>query len=240
MMKLIRNEKGVALVMVLIIALIGLAMVSTLLFMVTQGTRISGFQRVYRSTDEAGLGGAQIAAQVIKDNLFSAKQPGNSLIPITITSAGVPVFSVIFLGNTSDDCLKQKLKFPRGAWATTNPQTYNPLTYDSTAYYWPACTGDRATTIDAFTSPASEDFKFDLPGANPGQTFTVYAKIIDTVKGNTEEGGIGGKLGGSGVVSSMEGEITPPPMPSLYRIEVQAQDATNPQQRSKYSVLYAH
>ncbi len=235
-MKLLKNESGVALVMVIIIALIGLVMVSTLLFMVTQGTRISGAQRVFRSADEAGLGGAQIATQIIKDNVFNAKQPGNSLVPIT---SGV--LSVAFYNNdTSDQCVKQKLMFPRGTWATSNPQAYNPLAYDPTAYYWPACAGARATTIDAFTSPPSEDFKFDLPGASPGQTFTVYAKIIDTVKGNTEEGGIGGKLGGAGVVSSMEGEITPLASPSLYRIEVQAQDATNPQQRSKYSVLYAH
>ncbi|HJW30822.1 MAG TPA: hypothetical protein VJ508_16420, partial [Saprospiraceae bacterium] len=83
MMKLIGNEKGVALVMVVIIALIGLMMVSTLLFMVTQGTRISGFQRVFRTTDEAGLGGAQIATQVIKDNIFNAKSPGAAMVPIT-------------------------------------------------------------------------------------------------------------------------------------------------------------
>ncbi len=226
-MKLIRNEKGVALVMVIIIALIGLAMVSTLLFMVTQGTRISGFQRVYRSTDEAGLGGAQIAAQFIKDNIFNAKMnasTGQQLVPIT---SGV--LSVLITNGNTDQCLIQKLTLTRGEWDTTNPN-----------YFWTQCGAPRAMTIDAFTSPPSEDFKFDLPGASPGQTFTVYAKIIDTVKGNTEESGIGGKLGGSGVVSSMEGEITPPASPSLYRIEVQAQDATNPQQRSKYSVLYAH
>ncbi len=222
-MKLIRNEKGVALVMVIIIALIGLAMVSTLLFMVTQGTRISGFQKVYRSTDEAGLGGAQIATQVIRDNIFNARS-GLPMVPIT---SGV--LSVLITNGNSDACLIQKLTLTRGAWDTAGPN-----------YSWTACTGARATTIDAFTTPASEDFKFDLPGPSTGQTFTVYAKILDTVKGNTAESGIGGKLGGSGVVSSQEGEITPPAVPSLYRIEVQAQDATNPQQRSKYSVLYAH
>jgi hypothetical protein len=118
----------------------------------------------------------------------------------------------------------------RGAWAITDPK-----------YYWPSCTGDRALAIDAFTSPPSEDFNFELPGANPGQTFKVYAKIVDTVQGNTEVGGLGGgKLGGTGVVSSQEGQITPPPTPTLYRIEVQAPAKTSPETRSKYSVLYAY
>jgi hypothetical protein len=219
-MKLIRNEKGVALVMVIIIAFIGLAMVSTLLFMVTQGTRISGFQKVFRTTDEAGLGGVQIATQVIKNNLFNAKQTGNTLLPIAAL--------LNFTLDSGDLCLKQKLTLSRGGWLTTDP-----------AYAWPACTGvpDRVLALDADKSP---DFTFDVSGVVYGQTFRVFTKIIDTVKGNTEEGGLGGKLGGSGVVSSMEGEITPPATPSLYRIEVQAQDATNPQQRSKYSVLYAN
>ena len=214
-MKLIRNEKGVALVMVLILALIGLAMVSTLLFMVTQGTRISGFQRVYRSTDEAGLGGAQIATQFIKDNIFNAKA-GLDMSQTLVS---------IFGGNTKDPCLVQKLTLSRGSW-TAGPN-----------YFWPACTGARATTIDA---DQLADFTFTLPGVAAGQTFTVYTKILDTVKGNTEENGLGaGKLGGAGVVSAMEGEITPPPVPTLYRIEVQAQNTNNAEQKSKYSVLYA-
>ncbi len=248
MMKLIRNEKGIALVMALIIAFIGLAMVSALLFMVTQGSRISGFQRVYRSTDEAGLGGAQIATQFIISNVFNAKMdsplsPMASALNLAITNA---------TGSPADDlCLREKLKCSRGTWDTTNPSS-NPTgcdsstTFSNTVYYWPACSGDRALAIDAFTidpttNKESEDFKFNLPGATAGQTFTVYAKIVDTVKGNTEEGGVGGgKLGGSGVVSTQEGQITPPPTPTLYRIEVQAQDAANPQQKSKYSVLYAY
>lgn len=238
MMTLIRNEKGVALVMVVIIALIGLMMVSTLLFMVTQGTRISGFQRVFRTTDEAGLGGVQIATQVIKDNIFYAKT-GQPLVPIT---SGVLSVVMPNPGGTSDACLIQKLTSPRGAWDTSNKSTipYDPAnpTIDPTKYYWTQCPDSRALTIDADQTP---DFTFTLPGVAIGQTFTVYTKILDTVKGNTEESGISaGPLGGTGVVSSSDNFSSPAAVPTLYRIEVQAQDATNPQQRSKYSVLYAH
>ena len=224
-MRLIRNEKGIALVMVLIIAFIGLAMVSTLLFMITQGTRISGFQKVYRSTDEAGLGGVQIATQVIQDNIFNAKS-GADLVPISQLN----ILTVAFTYGSSDACLKQKLTLTRGAWATTDPK-----------YLWSSCTGawaDRALAVDADQMP---DFTFETnPVHDPTlPNFMVYTKILDTVKGNTREGGLG-NLGGTGVVTNQEGQITPPPNPTLYRIEVQAQDATNPQQRSKYSVLYAY
>ncbi len=223
-MKLIRNEKGIALVMVMIIALIGLAMVSTLLFMVTQGTRISGFQRVYRSTDEAGLGGAQIATEVIRSNIFNAVSDA-ALQPVI---TGTSFLTVNLEYGTGDACLKQKLKMSRGGWDTADP-----------TFAWSDCVSktDRVMKFDADVKP---DFTFDLAGAT-GQTFRVYSKIIDTVKGNTEEGGLSGsKLGGTGVVSSQEGQITPPPTPTLYRIEIQAQDASHAEQRSRYSVLYAH
>ncbi len=229
MMKLIRNEKGVALVMVIIIALIGLAMVSTLLFMVTQGTRISGFQKVYRTTDEAGLGGAQIATQFITNNMINL----SSGMPLTPIAAG---WLRVFITNGNPDaCLNDKLTLTRGAWDTADPK-----------YFWSNCAGARALAIDADQTPdftfctnsVSEDCSNPIDATIPN--FKVYTKIIDTVRGNTGVGLGGGKLGGAGVVSTMEGEITPPPIPSLYRIEVQAQDATNPQQRSKYSVLYAH
>lgn len=220
-MKLLRNEKGIALVMVMIIAFIGLAMVSTLLFMLTQGTRISGFQKTFRTTDEAGLGGVQIAAQFIKDNVWNA-------------ASGALLQSAVVNFNSPDQCLIDKLTTTRGEWATSDPAKY----------FWPNCAGDRATAIDANLSP---DFTFCTNSVNcitptdPAvPIFRVDTKIIDTVKGNTAANGIGGQLGGEGVVSGGGTQISPPPNPTLYRIEVQAQDAVNPQQKSKYSVLYAY
>ena len=62
-MRIIKNEKGIALVLVLILALIGLAMVSTLIFMVTQGTTLSGAMRFYRTADEAATGTAEFMGE---------------------------------------------------------------------------------------------------------------------------------------------------------------------------------
>ena len=66
MMRFMKNEKGIALVMVLILSLISLAIVSALLFMITQGTQVSGFQKFYRTAEEASLGGAEATAAFIR------------------------------------------------------------------------------------------------------------------------------------------------------------------------------
>jgi hypothetical protein len=72
--------------------------------------------------------------------------------------------------------------------------------------------------------------------------YSVFVKVVDTVEGNTagvasssqsglSTGGVGG--GGASVV-------TPQRRSWIYRIEVEAADAANQRERSRYSVLYAH
>jgi hypothetical protein len=59
------SEKGIALVMILILAAIALTIMAGLIYMVTVGTQISGVQKRYQSAREAGKSGAEIAYQVI-------------------------------------------------------------------------------------------------------------------------------------------------------------------------------
>ena len=86
------------------------------------------------------------------------------------------------------------------------------------------------------------DMTIDLPGAQLGTTYRVFSKIVDTVEGNSDTGGIVpvGTLSGGGVVTAAGGMISPPQIPYLYRIEVQTQDTANPRERSRYSVLYGY
>jgi len=74
-------------------------------------------------------------------------------------------------------------------------------------------------------------------GASPYPTYRVYAKIVDTVEGNT--GGEEGLLG-KGVVYAGSGEISVMKIPYLYTIEVDAENATNPSERAKLSILYQY
>jgi hypothetical protein len=68
-------------------------------------------------------------------------------------------------------------------------------------------------------------------------TYTVYAKIVDTVDGNSgaDEG-----LVKTGVVNAGSGEVTVMSVPYLYTIEVLSQSTTNATERSKLSVLYQY
>lgn len=64
-MKTLRNEKGFAMVFVLILAAISLAMTLAMLIMVSRGSYISGQQKRYRTAVEAGRGGAEAMFQLI-------------------------------------------------------------------------------------------------------------------------------------------------------------------------------
>lgn len=98
-MRHIKNDKGIALVMVLVLAFLALSIVSGLLFMVTQSTRLSGYHRFFRTAEEAGIGGTEIAAEFII----------NRGSPFTWTTTST----------SSLNCLTQKFNTPRlGTWST--------------------------------------------------------------------------------------------------------------------------
>ncbi len=194
----IHNEKGIALVMVLILSAIALAIMAGLIYMITAGTQISGMQKRYETAREAGIGGADVTYQFIaaRGNPFDA----------TTTSA------LSFTITVSSTCLTDKLTKKTASWDAS-------------------C--NSSLTITPGTT-STYDMTFQL-GVSP--TYTVYSKIVDTVEGNS--GGDEGLLK-SGVVSSNTGEVTVMSKPYLHTIEVDAQNAANPDERAKYSILYQY
>jgi hypothetical protein len=104
-----------------------------------------------------------------------------------------------------------KLTTPTASWLAGSSSTVTITTSDTTTY----------------------DFRFDL-GVNP--TYRVYAKITDTVQGNS---GTDPALHKHGVVAN-SAEIAMPPAPFLYAIEIVSEDAGNPQERAKLSTLYEY
>lgn len=113
----IRNEKGIALVMVLIFSMIGLAIVSAMLFMLTQETMMSGTNKVYRSADEAGLGGVNVAVDMVQN--MGAANPTNLQGNLLIDTAA------------ADACLNDKLTITRmigTGWADCTGQVVNTPT----------------------------------------------------------------------------------------------------------------
>jgi hypothetical protein len=224
----LKNEKGLALVTVLILSLIALAIISTLIFMVTQGTKVSGFYKRYSTSLEAGYGGAEIVTALV-----------NNRGQLDITGLGVnfptqcvcgfdadPTDEVYFLPSP-DTCLCRKLCIP-------------PYKSDGTTYNWGvagagACPADGASmNIDVNKDLTVPDMQFNLSGT--GVDYRVTAKIVDTTLGVSDMSGEQLSCG-SGTGYPCEG-FHGEPTPYLYRIEVNTRSITT-NEKSRLSILYA-
>jgi hypothetical protein len=221
----INNEKGIALMMVLVLSLIALAIVATLVYIVIQGTKTSGFMKRYESAREAGIGGAEIAGALISNRgelNLSALDPSLNLP--NQCDCGDPL-------TPGDSKFSDGTAIPAGSEYICICAKLCDYTVN-----WPAAC---SSTLDPLTSP---DMQFDLlsdPLDPTKPTYQVSAKIVDTTIGNSSLSGE--LLGSGGVASSTSGVISAPPMPYLYRIEIDAQETTTQtQERARLSVLYAY
>lgn len=219
-MKYTKDEKGIALVMVLILSLIALAVIATLVYMVIQGTKYSGFFKRYETAREAGIGGAEITAAFIRD------RGDLSITGLTLSSSSC-AFNLCDCGDPADHTDNVD---SAGNRTCCCDKICSPA-YTGATYNWTVCPAD-ATTMDPTVSP---DITFTLAG--PGTSYDVAAKIVDTTMGNTDLSGE--ELGGTGVVASSAGVIPAPPMPYLFRIEINSQNSGSVLERSRLSVLYA-
>lgn len=107
-MKILKNEKGVALVTSLLLTLISLGMVMALLQLVLMQTKISGAHKRYKNSLEAAHGGVQLLAKEILPMMFSDVPDPKA----TLTSQ----FAAIELDTSSNDCLMQKFQSPSESW----------------------------------------------------------------------------------------------------------------------------
>ena len=217
--KLLKEEKGIALAMVLVLAAISLAIMAALIYMLVGGTRTSGIQKRYKTALEAGVGGGEVSYQLIAlrgdatnqtallNNMNTLGLNSSVTTPGTCTRSG----AAACLSYPAYTGLAAKLNLPTSCWTGCDSTiTINPAT---------------ATTYDV---------RFDLGTTT---TYRVYAKIVDTVEGNSagDEGLIKG-----GVVSSNSGDVTVQSRPYLYTIEIDAENPNNADERAKLSVLYQY
>jgi hypothetical protein len=197
---ILSNNKGIALVMVLIISLISLVIMSGLIYMVTSGTQVSGLEKRYRTALEAGKGCIDIAYQV-----FSTRGAN----PFTVIEAG----SIDFNITASPACLSDKLNRSTVDWNAACDTSLNIIT---------------APVAD----PATYDMTFQVAGTS--LDYSVYAKIVDTVEGNSsgDEG-----LNKTGVVISNSGEVSVMHIPYLYTVECASENTNNRTERTRISAL---
>ena len=108
---------------------------------------------------------------------------------------------------------------------------------------WAADCVDANTTLEELktvkidpNNPDTYDIYFDL-GMWP--TYRVYAKIVDTVEGNSSRSvDATENLKTSGVVTANAGEVSVVPVPYVYTLEVESENTYNPQEKAEFSILY--
>lgn len=216
---ILQSEKGIALMMVLVLSAVVLATIAGLVYVITSGTQISGIQKRYRTALEAGIGGAGIASEIIglrgEKSSLDALTKSLSSIDLSITTAdsctalSSATFCSAFGSYTG---IATKLHVPTACWS--------------------GC--DYSRIIDP-TSSATYDISFRLHGTP--SPYNVYAKVVDTVPGNT---GGDEDLIKSGVVSAHSGEVVVMTIPYLYAIEVNAENSANPSEKARLSILYQY
>lgn len=96
--------------------------------------------------------------------------------------------------------------------------------------------GSLSKTLDPKDVP---DLQFTLRGSETNTNYKVYAKIVDTVPGNSDTTGVDFLDAGAGVAGSGSG-ISPKHNPVLYSLEIRGERAANPKEKALLSVLYAY
>ncbi len=201
-MKIVRNERGMALVTSLLLMLIALAITMALLYLLVWQTKLSGAHKRYKTALEASQGGVEIFAKQVIPQVFT-----------NFTSGMGAQFNLVWNGS-NPSCLSYKLNNATASWGSACGADSNP--YDATKNW---------------------DVTFNLPGTQ--SNYSVYAKIVDTIPGNSDTSGNDLLDSGSGVAGESS-DISPKHIPAMYRIEVQGQRAVNPREKAKLSVLYGY
>lgn len=225
------NERGVALVLALILSVIVLATISALVYLMTQGTMMSGYQKRYETSLEGAKGGVDIVTkEIIPQAIGQVSASALSTLESTLKNTynvSSPFPLTLNFPFATSSCLLTKLTKTTLELSTNN---------------WTAagCSADMVSTYlkNPTTGAVISDVSFVLPGPTTQQNFVVYAKIVDTVSGNTSTSGL--DLQGGGVVESGSGMVSPKQVPYMYRIEVQAERQNNPDEHSNLSVLYGY
>ncbi|MDA8089000.1 MAG: hypothetical protein M0Z61_02075 [Nitrospiraceae bacterium] len=192
----INNERGLTLVIVMVLSVVALLIMSALIYMVQAGTEISGMQKRYATALDAGMGGLSMEKQII------------DTLGIPGFQAGFP-FQFSAEGNA---CTTAKMTLPTGSWPAS-------------------CS--NSITLNPNDNPNSNNASYDMV-ATLGN-YKVYAKIVDTIPGNT---GQAAGLVKTGVVST--GDITVQAMPYIYTLAVLSMGNNNSQERSKLSAVYQY
>lgn len=215
-MTTLHNNKGIALITALLFTLISLGIIMGLLSIVTQGTRVSGASKSYKTAIEAGYGAVDVISRDILPAIFMGSF--DSTYKADLATA-------ISLSFPSEACFNQKVA--------------------SSTFLWAACSGQPTSLVSTQSPDMTFNLKStrDPVGFKVYAKITDTRCGGDTAAGqpcsNSDNSGVDYLDAGSGVTSS-SGAVTPQHRPAYFRIEVQSERAANPKERAQLSVLYAY
>ena len=215
-MSLVLNNKGIALVTSLMFTLISLGIVMALLTIVSQGIRVSGANKAYKTATEAGYG----AVDVITRDIFPAAMRGafDSAYQIGL------VDKINMLLPSSETCINDKLSLSTSLWTNCIGTPTTPV---------PNQSPDFTFNLKATNDPAGFNVYAKITDTRCGGT------SVGQPCSNSDSSGIDYLDAGGGVSSSV-GTVTPQHRPAYYRLEVQSERAVNPKEKAELSVLYAY
>lgn len=176
-MKALNNNRGIALVTSIVLALIALVVVMGILYMVNQGTTISASRKVYKNSVEAAYGGSDVSLyEILPDLLLAGLTAENktederqALVNAgmsdvtTRLNGGLNGISLEFITSASSSnkhkCITDKLtKDPGANWVN-----------------WTNCPKNDTNPMN------TPDMKFTLKGVSGN--YVLYSKIVDTYPG---------------------------------------------------------
>jgi hypothetical protein len=212
MKNFMKNRQGIALVTSLMLTLISLTIVMAVMYMITQSVQQSGMVKRYKTALEASYGGTDIMMkELIPEILKNAESA-------TLFADLEDKYSLISLVVNPDadmrSCFQRKLILQVSEWQDV-----------------------KCVAANLSVNPKElPDLQFNMQ-AMSGAPYTVYAKIVDTLKGNTDMSGL--QLEGAGVAETTV-VVTPQNIPYVYRMEIQAERSTNAVEQGNMTVVYAY
>ncbi len=206
------REKGVALVMALIVVSVAAGIFAAVMYFSLTGTEVSGLQRKYQTSKEASLGAVDVLTKDLLPRVLGGTTLSSAVGSLVKPAAVLPVVAV---DAGKDTCFMTKLT--------------------TTTSGWPGGTCDSGS--DPITNP---DIVFNLKGkSDQVKPYVVSMKIIDTVSGNSDKTGVVLDLG-SGVVDDASSLIRIQHFPFLYTIVTDARQQGSTAERVNIEVLYAY
>jgi len=206
------TQKGMALVMALIVVSVGAGIFAAVMYFSLTGTEVSGLQRKYQSSKEASLGAIDVLTKDLLPQVLGGSTLSAAVAALIKPAAVLPAVTADIARNT---CFRTKLT--------------------TTTSGWPG------GTCDSGSDPtANPDITFNLKGkSDQVKPYVVSMKIIDTVSGNSDITGVFLEQG-SGVVDDASSLIRIQHFPYLYTIVTDARQQGSTSERVNIEVLYAY